>query len=250
MLTPDVHRDEGWLLFGARVPETFPANGESLLRWSAELPGGCKFVRAAPRAPIWVRAEVPLAVESEERIASVRVGFAAAAFRLGASTAPRECEASARPAAGVPPDLAGLCREAGWPFEKRSEGSLVVDLGVQNTYLPALVEARADRIAAEIELVRLPEAEGPCRTALAGLLLRANGVFRMTRAVVREPEPRALLEVCLPRCAGVEEIGEALAALAVAARRSALEARLLAADERLARAYLDCSGMGPLAGKS
>jgi hypothetical protein len=107
-----------------------------------------------------------------------------------------------------------------------------------------------DRIAVEVELVQMPDAEGPCRAALAALLLRVNAVFRMTRAVLRGPEPRALLEVCLPHGAGAEELGEAIAALAVATRRSALEARLLAVDERLARAYLDCSGTGPLAGKS
>jgi hypothetical protein len=161
-----------------------------------------------------------------------------------------EREASFGFEAAAPPDLAGLCREAGWPFEERSDGALAVDLGVQGVYLPALVESRSDRVAVEAELVRLPEAGGPCRAALAALLLRVNGVFRMTRAVLSEPEPLAMLEVWLPRAAGAPELGEALAALAVAARRSALEARLLVADEGVARAYLECSersGMAPLA---
>jgi len=57
--------------------------------------------------------------------------------------------------------------------------------------------------------------------------------------------PRALLEACVPCDAGAGELGEAIAALAVAAQRAALEARLLASDESLARAYLERGGTFP-----
>jgi porphobilinogen deaminase len=115
---------------------------------------------------------------------------------------------------------------------------------VPGAYLPALIEARGDRIAVEAELARMPEADGPCRTALAVLLLRVNGAFRLVRAVLA-PDSRALLEVSLSRPAGAAELGEALAALAVAARHVALEARLVASDAGIARAFLDLGGMLP-----
>ncbi len=243
MLTPRTYREDGWLLYDASVPPTCPGDPETLLAWSGELPGGCRFGRDAMRGQLRVLAEVPASLASAEWERWVRAGFEAAACRLGAATAPAPEEASR---GGDPsPDLAALCRETGWPFEERADGSLAADLGVQGAYLPAIVGRRGERVAAEVELVRLTGSRGPCRAAAVALLLRSNGAFRMARAVLREPGPLALLEVSLPRGAGSEEIGEALAALAVAAQRAALEARVLACDEPLARAYLERSGTYP-----
>jgi hypothetical protein len=243
LLTPTLRREDGWLLYSARVPKPCPAEHETLLAWSGELPGGCKFARGAAPAELHVSAELPALAECAERVAVVAAGFAAAAVRLGLGTgeALRETSLDFAP----PPDLAALTREVGWPFEERADGTLAVDLTVPGAYVPALVEAHADRIAVEVEIARMPEPDGPCRAALAALLLRVNGAFRMVRAVQRAPESRALLEVSLPRTASPAGLAEALAALAVAARHCALEARLLAGDTAIARTFLDRSGMLP-----
>jgi len=241
VLTPSVRRDEGWLLYSAALPRPFPEDRERLLAWSGELAGNCKFGCDAAHAELRVQAELPLSVEADERVAWVEAGFAAAAERLGLATVVA-VQGALLPMT-VARELAELCDDAGWPGEKRADGSLAVDLGVQGAYVPATVERCGERIAVETELVGMPEVEGPCRAALVAFLLRVNGAFRMARAVVRGSEPRAFLEVWLPLAADAEELGEAIAALAVAAQRSALEARLLACDERLAAAYLERLGI-------
>jgi hypothetical protein len=269
-----LRREEGWLLYDAPVhagrPGACPGiDPERLLVWSGELSGGCKFAHAPERPLLRVRAELPAADPATERAAAVEAGFAAAAQRLGLANgaaavaaerlglgpdleAAQHRNASYEPAAHTPaPDLATLCREAGWPFEERTDGSLSVDLGVRGIYLVATVEPRGAGIALEAELATLPAPPGPCRSALLLLLLRANGAFRMARAVLRMPHgtlddardaaARVVLEVALPSMPGAGELSEAIAAIAVAAQRSALEARCVASDERLARAYLDWS---------
>jgi len=243
VLTPSVQRDDGWLLYSAPLPSPFPGDRERLLAWSGELAGGCKFACDVARPVLGVQAELPLAATSDARIAWVEAGFAQAAGHLGLAAAVAVHRASPSPA--VPRELADLCGEACWPGEARADGSLAVDLGVPGAYVPGIVERREDRIAVEAELVEMPAAGGACRAALVAFLLRVNGAFRMTRAVVRGPGPRALLEACVPGDAGAEELGEAIAALAVAAQRTALEARLLAGDEPLARAYLERGGTFP-----
>ena len=242
MLTPTLHREAGWLLYAAPLPERLPGDREALLGWSATLPGGCKFACGAG-ATLSVQAELPLLSECAERTTAIEAGYAAAAARLGLGAAPVP-KATLLPSS-EPPDLAALCREAGWPFEERAGGSLAVDVRIPGAYLPVLIEAHADRVAVEAEIVGLPDADGPCRAALVALLLRVNGAFRMVRAVVRGPEPRALLEVELPPSTDAGELGEAIAAVAVAARHCALEARLVATDEATAHAFLERSGILP-----
>jgi hypothetical protein len=245
VLTPTLQREDGWLLFTAEAPAAASRRCDPLrlLAWSGTLSGGCKFARSAAGAELSVHAELPAFAESPERVAAIEAGFAEAAARIGlAASAPAwPAEIPAEP----PQPLATLCREAGWPFEERADGSIAVDLGVPGAYVQALVDALADRIRIDAELADVPEAKGPCRTALAELLLRANGAFRMVRAVLGTAS-RAVLEVALPPTAGAAELAEALAALAVAARGCALEARLVATDEALAQAFLERSGMSPL----
>lgn len=62
----------------------------------------------------------------------------------------------------------------------------------------------------------------------------------MVRAVFRSSDDdcQALFEAPLPADASAVEFGMALGAVAVAAQHCAVEAQMLATDERLARAYL------------
>lgn len=242
MLTIELHREDGWLRYTATLPELPAHDRERLLAASAALPGNCK-AACGPDASLHVQADLPSAWESAERRAAIEAGFAAAAARLGLGATPTQ------PAAVLPsapaPDLAALCREVGWPCEERPDGAVSVDLAVPGAYLPALIEARDGCVALESEIVALPAAGTAQRAALVALLLRANGAFRLARAVLRGPEPRAFLEVALPRACGAAELAEALAALAVAARGCAREAHLVAADEAIARVFLERSGMLP-----
>lgn len=241
MLTIELQRDDAWLRYGAMLPEPLAHDREGLLVWSGTLPGGCK-VACGPDAALRLQADLPASWECAERTAAIEAGFAAAAARLGLDATPMQ-PAAVLPIA-APPDLAARCAESGWPYVERPEGAFVTDLGVPDAYLPALIEARADGIALGAELAVVPAA-GERRAALVALLLRVNGAFRLARAVLRGPEPRALLEVVLPRTSGAAELGEALAALAVAARGCAREAQLVAADETIARVFLARSGMLP-----
>ena len=251
MLTPTLRREEGWLSFAARIATPIAAacagdrgtGRAALLECSGRLPGNCKLAGTADQELV-VRAELPERFETPERVAAIELGFAAAAahFGLGAEPPLRD--------AGLPflaaPDLANLCAEAGWSFEQRDGGTLIVDLGVPGTYLAAQIAPGLESVSLTLEVVALPEADGLRRWALVEFLLRANGAFRMVRAVLAGSPPQARLEVVLPLVPAAEELGAAIAALAVAARHCALAARFVAADEKIARLMLYRSGMSSL----
>ena len=233
MIRSTKRHEAGWLLLDAPLPKgakPFPGQkdvGETLLESICELPDGFK-VAACGSQGLRLRAERPEPLASDS------------ASSLARSPAP---EAQAiQPASELTPiDLDSLCREAGWAFEARSDGALVVDLGVSDAYVPALVEVRTSAITVEAPIVSpLPEASER-RAALAVFLLRANAAFRMVRAVFRErgDEREALIEARLSVDANGSDLGRALGAVAVAARHCAIEARTLAHDERIARAYLN-----------
>jgi hypothetical protein len=233
VIRPTKRHEAGWLLLDGPLPEgAKPLPGqddvaETLLGSSSELPFGFKVAACGPLG-LRLRAERPEPLSPD------------AAGSLVGRRVP-EGHATTSTSETTPIDLAGLCREAGWAFEARSDGALVVDLGVGGAYLPALVEARTSIIAVEASIVSpLPEAP-ECRAALAAFLLRANAAFRMMRAVLRErgDECEAVLEAPLPSDANASDLSRALGAVAVAARHCAIEARMLADDERIARAYLN-----------
>jgi hypothetical protein len=216
----------------------------TLLALSASLPPGCKYALLGT-SELRVRAEQPEPAEPESagRMADLETGFAVAAGQLGGAVAVRP--GGTGDSTDVPvPDIATLCLESGWHFEQRSDGSLVIDLDVSGFYVSAVVEARVSGIAVEACIVpRLLDADVR-RTAVATLLLRANAAFRMVRAVFRSvaEQSQALLEAPLPADASAAELSRALGAVAVAARHCSAEAQMLAADERLASAYMSHCG--------
>lgn len=245
MIRPVTKREDGWLLFDAPLPKGVPmlrdieVAASLLLGLNATLPAGCKFALVGA-ADLRVRAELPELADRDApaRGAAVEAGFVTAIqeLRAGSTSKPSNREASNDASA---PELANLCREAGWAFEERPDGTLVVDLGVPGAYVPALVEARTSGFAVEAILIDALPASRARRVAIASLLLRANGAFRMARAVFRSVEAgsQAMLEASLPSDADAVEFGLALGAVAVAAQHCAVEARMLAEDDRLALAY-------------
>lgn len=247
MIRPLTRREAGWLLFDAPLPDPTPRLHDdedlaaTLLGLNATLPAGCKYALAGA-SDLRVRAEQPEPAEPDvvARMAEVEEGFVAAADQLGVAETAKHSGAKASSDAPAP-ELASLCREAGWLFKERSDGALLVDLGVSGSYVTALVEARVSGIAIETIVVTEHPDAAACRAALAALLLRANGAFRMARAVFHSADGdcQALFEAPLPAAASAVEFGMALGAVAVAAQHCAVAAQMLAADERLARAYLE-----------
>jgi hypothetical protein len=244
---PVTKREAGWFLLDAPLPQPASRLGgadefaAALLELNASLPAGCK-VALVGASDLRVRAEMPAPDESDPtartRMTEIEAGFAQAVDQLSLGT-PRADSDFDAPDDAPAPELATLCREAGWLFDERSEGTIVVDLGVRGTYVPTLVEARTSGIAVETVVVtRLPD-KAAHRAALATLLLRANGAYRMVRAsfLSAEDESLALLEAPLPLDANAIEFGRALGSVKVAAQHCATEAQMVADDERLARAY-------------
>jgi hypothetical protein len=225
-----LRREDGWLLCDARATRALARRDPmSALIASGRLPGGCKLA-LVPARGLRVRAELPAGAESPERLAAIEAGFrAAAGARVHAAEPPLPAPRD---------DLARLCEESGWRFETRGDGAVAVDLDVPGAYLPAL--ARGGAAAVEAELAAAPEDEAG-RRAVAGLLLRANGSFRLVRAALRDG--RFVLEAPLPAGAQAADLEAALDALAVAARGCAREAQLLAAAPDLARDYTAARGV-------
>jgi hypothetical protein len=255
VIAPTLKRQAGWLLFDAALPAPLLSLSPDetleprLLTLGAHLPVGCKYALVADSG-LRLRAErsEPDEAEAAARMADIESaiasGFAAAAHSLGIGGE------SARSTAKSPvdtsrPDLSSLCREAGWIYTERSPKALSVDLGIPGRSVSALVELRDRHIAVEAELVPSISSARVFREALAIFGLRVNGAFRMARTVLRnthfEPADAHLdsiwLEAPIARDASSAELAAALGSLAVTARHCALEARLLADDERIARAY-------------
>lgn len=252
MIRPVTRREAGWILFDASLPQRALSlsGGEDtaavLLDVSESLGAGCK-VALVGASDLRLRAEQPERPEPDgaSQIADVAAGFASAADHsaVARATLSNRAEVSAD---APTPEIASLCREAGWRLQERSNGALVVDLEVDSAFVPALVEAQASGIGVEATVVTPLPDTGAGRAALAVLLMRANGAFRMVRAVIRANEggSEAVLEARLPFDASAVELGLALGAVAVAAQHCAIEAQMLVCDERLARAYLDRWGLG------
>ena len=262
MICPDITRKKDWLLFDATLPgrglslaegrsagrHDVGLSAPALIASSASLSAGCKYALVGA-SELHLRSEAPAPNEPDQpsHIAAVQKAFAEAdaATKINAPPNPHSIpDRSSDQSQTSPQDLTILCSEAGWLFEERSKDALVIDLGASGAYVPALLEARTSGISVEVNLVERPTAIGPRLTALAVFLLRLNGAFRMSRAVFREEhgESRAVLEASLRPDATPRELDLALGAIAVAARQCAAEARWLARDIRLARAFLNrCS---------
>jgi len=251
---PGQRRDATWMLFDAPLTPTPapPTAGDgldaTLLAWSAQLEGGVKFSRPVGGSALHLRAELPLPEDAasdedaQSGFGAVEAGFAAAARQLGIDS-PHVGVSPPPESEGELPDMASLCAETGWPFDERAEGGVAIDLAVPGLCLPAHVEAREAGIFLQAELTEAPRSPRACREALAALLLGINAAHRMVRGVFRNDlgasgDARAWLEAWLPGNASSSQLGEAIASAAVAARHCALEARCLAGDERLARAFL------------
>lgn len=229
-------RRDDWLIFDAPAPRGAGA-AWTLLAFNAELPGGAKFALARG---LRLRAEIPVVRGSDldDRAARAASGLALAArLAQGRATAapPRPGAAGAATAL----DLAGVCAGAGFEFAEREGGALAVDLAAPGELRTAEVTAGPGGLRLAVALAVESPLAGVRGDALGALLLRACGALRMLRACLDAQGPR--FEVSLPPDPSSEEIAQGLGALSLAARCCAREAELVAADERIARAYWERS---------
>ncbi len=248
-----VRVDGDWLVLRALMEGGEPvdrAEAERLLRRNASLDWPAKFFLCGSAPLAGVMAEVLLTGDAEtleQRVAQACGSFARAVeayrgrdsqavFRWGG--AGDACE-QAR--------LASLCGEAGWAGFDRSGGRVAAPLETPGDAGEALVEAGPDgSVRAWTHLGELPDAPTAVREALVDLLLRVGSVVRPVRAVAAEHDgaPGLGFEVLLPPPASGEALGDALAALSIARRLCAREARALN-NELIAREYLRARARNP-----
>lgn len=247
-----------WLLFDGHLGniDGSPVDRDEVLRRllaaNGQLAAGAKFALVAASSNVRLRAELPLGPEVElpSRIESVWAGLQAGWalwHRTGdilvrgdggngswaGSRGTAECDESYN-------SIRDACGGTGWPLHERPDGRLLVDLEVPaDAHVQAEVSAAADGgVWVRADIAAAEQAVSPtCATAIAILLLRLSGVVRLARATVGR------LEVMLPAAPQSSEIARALSALSVASRLVESEARLLSADDALARAYLVTCGV-------
>jgi hypothetical protein len=144
-------------------------------------------------------------------------------------------------------DLRGLCEETGWKFTQRAAGKLAVDLETRSGFYQALVEERGNgAVSAIVDFAAGTSFGEESKRAIGALLLRASGVVRMARAVVKEEgegeSAAAGFEALFQTRPSAAELCHALSALAVACGLCG-QATLAMQDEFVAENYLAAQGL-------
>lgn len=258
------NEQEDWQMVDESLRGGDRLSSPELARASAVLSGGVKFARPFAKGQgsgrggnrsTRLRAEWPMTTDDREdaellwaaQRASMEHGVEqarawVAGRDVAAAVGPRETGSGARVDAT---DCGELCREVGWHADVRVDGSAAVDLGVPGDYVAALVEDSASGLSASVTLAAAPLVGSAQEEAVALLLLRANAAFRLIRGVLRDDS--VVLEVQLDSISALSRgagsgcvtgwLSEALAALAVTARHTSREARLLCEVPSLAREF-------------
>ncbi len=142
--------------------------------------------------------------------------------------------------------------EAGWPAQageaESFEGPLEVPLEVSGTYVAARIshDGRSTRLTVPMLVDELAGASYACRNGVIVLLWLIASRVRMVKAT-RSRRVLALEVSLLPGYAGAAALAHGCAALSAALQQVATEAKLLAADDRLAQIYLSNLGLSTAA---
>jgi hypothetical protein len=242
--------ENGWLALCLPLKDADPWD---LLKRNGDLPGLCKFARNIDRPFPQLRADLPLDCGENpgtlpRRILETLEGFRFALKERRHPAATRDAEAAAAAGSDSPApedstDLAGILKQTGWPFVKRSDLKYAVDLEVRDTFVQATVESRSGLgIVACTEAARFESLPAIQRSALGIYLLAACGALRMARVSAAEAEGSVSVsfEVRLidPEPA---ELSHALAALSVAAGLCSREAQCFE-NQETAEIYLLTNG--------
>lgn len=235
----DVRAAGAWLLFDAAFhDDRAPLK---LLRRNATITGSAKFV-LTPENQARVRAELMLEEDADcaGMIGEIRDGFAA--VLAGKELVPRPAEPE-----GNTENLRRLCKETGWTFIERADGSLSVTLETGGGLHQASVSPRGAG-------VRISAAFGTCdsppdtvRQAIAVLLLTTGGMVRLVKPAVGELDGEFApdFSVAFAAVPPAEGIATAFSALSVACRHCGEEEYALH-DETVARQYLAIRGWSHL----
>lgn len=215
-----------------------------LLEANAGLHGAAKIVAPLGAAPR-VQAELPVAEEIDlgKRLRQTSVGLRQAAARIAGDGEPCAAAAAAPETLAGVEVLEGLVREAGWSPEPRAGGGLSVQIESRHCGGRVLVLALKDGACLfGLRVTGVEPVTGPCREAMARLLLSAGSVVRMARPVLTPDGARLAVDfqVRFDTLPSAVEIGHGLAALSVAGSLYGREVRALV-DPGLAEAYLERS---------
>ena len=205
---------------------------EEALRANRMLPGGVRFALEGSdlrrRADLLLREETALLARFRWTLA----GFHPSPFESYNAYLGDPSNSGPQPALGE------LLRETRWACTERGPNVYSVDLG-SSVATSATICAQNSGLALSAELVRGTPARPAALQALTLFLLTANSVVRGARAYrVDEEDQQAFgFQVCLPAAPTAGELEEGLAALSVALRSCAREAKVLL-DDAAARCYL------------
>jgi hypothetical protein len=237
-----------WLVIESPTRKRADHDPASFLRAHALLPGATRAVLPRGEKNVLLTAEVPAAVGidcrpwiAEALLGLTRYSDALDGVREGNAERPAPSPLPAPPCEEAgDTSLDGPLEEAGWPFEKRSHGSLSVDLGVPHGAFRALVrrDERGVRLASRV--ARLGPVDDGSERALALFLLRAFAEIRLARPVLERGkggETSVSFETRLHASPSSIETDHAVRALVVAARACGKEVSLFQ-SKRFASAYL------------
>jgi len=223
---------DDWLLFDAPLPEPAATSAWAVFAINGGLTGGLKICAAGPDPALRLRAELPLFEQSPvaRTVEQVCAGLAA----IGAGMPPDRPGVAA---AGV--DLPQLCADTSWPFTLRGTDTVMVELDVPGAFQQATVELQPNRgVVVSVPVLAEPPRVPVCEAAVSAFLLRVTGAVRMVRAAAAASGWAVGFEVVSAYAPSAEELAHAFASLSLAWRCAGREAAVLAADERVAQAYL------------
>lgn len=213
-------------VYGATAPAL-----EEALRTNRTLPGGVRFALESGhlhrRAELLLREGAPILAHLRWTLA----GFHPEPFE------PHN-EYPDLPNLGPQLGLAELLRDTPWACTEREPNIFAVDLGSSVATL-ATICTQSCGLVLSAELALGAPATQAASQALTLFLLSANSAVRLARAyrLDEEGQQRFGFQVCLPPAPTAEELEEGLAALSVAHRSCAREAKVLV-DDAAARCYL------------
>jgi hypothetical protein len=233
---------------------------EVLLRNSL-LPGAAKLVTTPNRAVIYAALEFPLDLEStppapvagDASDNTLRSRLSVAIDDLKHATLPHlNCKHRVACPGNKSEflDLPALCTAAGWPFNRRNECRVTVQLETTHCYAQAVLDCD-DGLRATVNLHRSEQSLfASSRQAIAVMLLQVGGLCRAVRpaAQTESGHDALVLQAYLSRNPSPREFHRIVSALSVAAGMCQLEVALLS-DERISNRYLSVRGRSATAAK-
>ncbi len=250
---------DGWLLFHTPLQNGASAHGLwQHLRANALIAGRCKIVFEPIERAMHLREDMlvidglDMSDDCREAVFNLTVARKALPNYLdgGSSSDAERADAESSIAPSVTPEsvlLEEACAEAGWPFSKRPDGRLIVDLDVPDMHHQAILESVSDSShRVSVHLAHYSALTEELRESTAFFMLTMNGRIRLTRAGIEETKngAQAYHEVRLTGQPSPVVINEALSALSVACSYCSRELRALR-NENLSRLYLDLRGSHP-----